>query len=505
MPSNSRRFVIIFALVPVLWVSFLLVVRGGTEALNFAPLTHNDEGFIWHQGVSFGAVGFNSGYYTLDEIPSPNSNYYAWGLGRPIFYGISTALFNWHPSSIVWLNMILVTIAGALFFYYIPLNTMQILSVILVMCLYPGFIVYFHLSMTEVTQISFAWFWITGFLMWQKYHIRWLWWALFIFNVILILFNLTWFIFLLPLIYYRLKQRNLIVMLLITFLTTGFFAFLAYRIYSVTAAPYSGLLDFQAYDSNLIGNIVVFIQIAIQKWTIPLEQFAFHNTSIRIIMVSIFIWSLLSWLRMVYVEKALRVETFNRYAIYLLPSLTILLIVTIVDSSWSIRQYLPILFALLLVIIINKKKFILTLSMLFLMLTFPESFVVMNNSMFTRMESAQTTYFLEIESILDDIGLEYDPDAPNPWCNTTLLVKDLIGSTEHIMTIPTGMGVSWTWELLDIKPIKSKYIFMYRTQYDEAVEEDPDYMSTLTVLTEPYGTIILENENSLCYSTDIDS
>src|SRR4051794_8205720 len=51
--------------------------------------TFNDAILYWRQIYSFSQVGFNAGYYTLNELaaPSPLSHYFFYGPFLPMIYG----------------------------------------------------------------------------------------------------------------------------------------------------------------------------------------------------------------------------------------------------------------------------------------------------------------------------------------------------------------------------------------------------------------------------------
>lgn len=78
----------------------------------------NDEINYWHEILSFASHGFNSGYYTVEEIPAAAA-FTPFGCHGPVFtmiYGVAARLFGWTTSSPPLFNLALITGSLVLFF-----------------------------------------------------------------------------------------------------------------------------------------------------------------------------------------------------------------------------------------------------------------------------------------------------------------------------------------------------------------------------------------------------
>jgi len=96
-------------------VSLLLVHSVlGAAIGNFVPAT-DDEMFYWREIDTFSAVNFRGGYYTYEEQPAAwtVSHFGAHGPLFPMLYGGLGELFGWHPNTVVFFNLLVVTAALA--------------------------------------------------------------------------------------------------------------------------------------------------------------------------------------------------------------------------------------------------------------------------------------------------------------------------------------------------------------------------------------------------------
>jgi hypothetical protein len=129
--------------------------------LSPAPYPHgttSDSLYYWHQAASFAAQGMGSGYYTAGEqtAPAAFSPFYTWGMFVPAFYGSIGAVIGWQPASIPIINLVLLTLALALYMRIVRPNVPQLL-------LLGGFIItsnalhiQYATSMTTVLHLALA-------------------------------------------------------------------------------------------------------------------------------------------------------------------------------------------------------------------------------------------------------------------------------------------------------------------------------------------------------------
>ncbi|MDX2141172.1 MAG: hypothetical protein SF123_24020 [Chloroflexota bacterium] len=153
---------VVLALPFALAVAQLAVRHQATLAdLSPAPYpngTTSDSLYYWHQAASFAVQGMRSGYYTVGEqpAPAPFSPFYTWGMFVPAFYGMLGAVFGWQLNSIPIINLVLLTLALALYIAVMRPNIPQLL-------LLGGFIItsnalhiQYAASMTTVLHLALA-------------------------------------------------------------------------------------------------------------------------------------------------------------------------------------------------------------------------------------------------------------------------------------------------------------------------------------------------------------
>jgi hypothetical protein len=88
------------ALTPVLAAALLVLATPDVTPNRFYPFKV-DEMRYWHQIATFRAVGFNGGYYTIDEQPAPASfsHFHTKGPLFPMLYGTIACFVGWYPES----------------------------------------------------------------------------------------------------------------------------------------------------------------------------------------------------------------------------------------------------------------------------------------------------------------------------------------------------------------------------------------------------------------------
>jgi hypothetical protein len=111
----------------------------GVPISAFRPLI-NDEVVYWHQALTFSHVGFNGGYYTLNEATNPSgfTPFGPHGAGFPVLYGFVGALFGWHRHDVLVLNLLAIGAAGWLWVAWTRLTPGRLLtSVLLLLTFWP--------------------------------------------------------------------------------------------------------------------------------------------------------------------------------------------------------------------------------------------------------------------------------------------------------------------------------------------------------------------------------
>lgn len=112
------------AAIPALVAFFLVRHYFDTSLYSFSPVW-NDEIDYWHEILSFSQNGFSIGYYTIEEIPSPLSEFTHFGTHGPFFpilYGGIARITGWLPSSGPLFNLCFISAAIVIFLSLIRAN-----------------------------------------------------------------------------------------------------------------------------------------------------------------------------------------------------------------------------------------------------------------------------------------------------------------------------------------------------------------------------------------------
>lgn len=120
----------IVAVTPVLVTCLLVRIYFGATLFDFFPF-YNDEIAYWHQSLTFSQVGFNGGYFTIDELPA-QATFMRFGPHGPVFpiiYGFLGGLVGWGPSTGVLLNIVAITLALGTFMFLSKPDTWQSLTI----------------------------------------------------------------------------------------------------------------------------------------------------------------------------------------------------------------------------------------------------------------------------------------------------------------------------------------------------------------------------------------
>lgn len=146
---------ILVALTPAL-VSVILVTST-SKLSDFIPAL-NDEVSYWHQVLTFKEVGFQGGYYTINELPPAASftHFYTFGPWYPMVYGLIARIIGWDFTSVLVVNALLVALAILFFCQVAHLDGRQLIIMGLMLGTFWGLLLFLFTSMQEAFQQSLA-------------------------------------------------------------------------------------------------------------------------------------------------------------------------------------------------------------------------------------------------------------------------------------------------------------------------------------------------------------
>jgi len=485
---KERGLLLLMVLLPAI-ISIVLILSLGRQIGDFTP-TWSDEIFNVHQAATFSAAGFNGGYYTVQEQPPPieSFHFYTYGPWLPIFYGTIGKLFGWQNITYLIINTTLFTAAVVFFGITARLDKRQMVLTGIFLSTFWGFIVYYFNGMQETVHHALAAFLATIFYraIQERTQLKWRWRIAGLLLIALAtLLRISWAILFIPfwvLILPR-KWYWLLFTILISALTTyGMLTFAG-----LTSAP----------GNNSVFRIVDGFRMSLQAGmdaffaAVSKNSGKFFNTgknSLDIVqsiqMILLFAGALLvivvSWLR----NKGHRLASIPADAVFHLVNLggiwAAAMVFYLVGSWGDFRVFSThLMLSLLLLIAFRRFRPVLVfiaISLLSVSL-FYDTFSLFVGTKFNPVglhsRSAWNEYIQAMPLI------EYNPDAPNSWCNTLYFSSQYVNGGA-LTLVPPGIGLSFFWEMSTIPlPIKSRYLWISAEEatqlstYEQAPELEP--------------------------------
>jgi len=152
--THALRLLVAF--IPSLLVIAILHFRYDTNIYEHVPIWNDEVGY-WHQAATFAAVGFQGGYYALDENPAPAAwtRFDVHGPWYPMIYGtIGRLLGEWELYTPVVINLLLYTLAVCVFIYTVQPNFVQLVVMGLILASAHPILLYLPTAMSEGLQAA---------------------------------------------------------------------------------------------------------------------------------------------------------------------------------------------------------------------------------------------------------------------------------------------------------------------------------------------------------------
>lgn len=140
-------------IMPALTAWLLPRLLFGASLLNYVP-TLTDEIDYWHEIATFSHVGFEGGYYTVEEKPAAAAftRFGAHGPAFPMLYGVFGRLVGWQVYSGPIFNIVVVTIALVIFIGLTKPEKKQL--IITILFLFSFWPLHFFLSTTMMESVN---------------------------------------------------------------------------------------------------------------------------------------------------------------------------------------------------------------------------------------------------------------------------------------------------------------------------------------------------------------
>jgi hypothetical protein len=488
----------LLAWIPAALTGILLAFVLGVDLSQFVPTysdVYNDSFYHWRQVYTFSAVGFNGGYYTLNELPAQATftHFYAHGPAFALLYGLIGRLFGWSLTAPIIVNAVVITLAlFALLLMLRPRGWMAALLCLASIAVMPV-LIYIPTGMTESLNLAGA-ILVAGLvvrLLNERAALPRRWYGgLLLLLTVLALLRPTWGIVFLPVLLLRLKTVTPLRVVLAGGIGIALCAAL-YALNAYLSSPYP-LLE-QSLTSAL--------QTRLDRLN---ENLNIWNRGIDIEVAQRY--SVVGVLAAIGVGWLVQRRRFSPEAIFHLGNLGAALLLNLFFNDMSFyrdfRALAPHFLLSLLVLAACRRWLIPALFIIVqavMLPSFLKEYRATVEPQFTPGLVEQITAFRDQTRE----ALVHDPAAPSAWCNTLLFIMENRG--DRVLSIPPelalidpGIGLSFTigyWgETAPLTyPIRSRYLLLSERNRALIREE-----AQLTLLVNTGAGGVYRNEDVEC-------
>lgn len=483
---------------PILLTLVLVGIHGSYTLTDYIPRS-TDEKYYWHQIQTFQEAGFNGGYYTIEERPSPAtfSHFYTKGPVFPTLYGLPAQILGWETYTGALFNLAIVTIALGTFLYTTRPDTRQLTALLLALATFWPLLLFVDKMLQEAIMAAMAIFTTAMFADVLAHQDdfplqRKLIYTAILFGMALIRGG-TWSALFIPLYIISSRRKTLIplaielvkgtALALASFLTFGQMLLPGSNFGSTLPTSRAGINNL----ANKIGGNLSNFNQGRDLWIVQRYQ-----------VLGLSLFALVEFVRPLWSKRqSLNDLLVDRprglwEAVFHLVNLGGILAANIVlydMFDWRDYRVLAphLLISLLLLVACKRYRIVALLIVINLVLIsgFFGAWDELHIKNYAYQDEDLTATLTNFEDSLDGV-LVYDPDAASPWCNTLLLVDVWQVLEVEFVPIPAGIGISYTRDFSKLdKPPRSAYL-LFPTDGDWPYQDSPD----LDYLTDtPYGPL----------------
>ncbi|MGJ3241257.1 MAG: hypothetical protein ACFE0Q_21295 [Anaerolineae bacterium] len=476
-------------LIPLGVVSALLAWRFDATLFDHAPFW-SDELYHWHQSVSFAEVGFNNGYYSLNENtpPADFSHYYAWGAWAYVLYGGLGSLFGFPLYALPIIHSVMLMGAIGVYVFSTRPDWQRFGLLGAVLASFIPLLLYLPSSMLEGLHLSIVLVLAGGFYRTLTQRIT----SYELIGLVLVamlggLVRPTHALFIPPLLALAVWQRTARTTIIagIQALPPVLISALGYYV-SSAPFPFSRSLLFYGDDALVIKleRFGAYLQQSLIWLTEGAGVVMAQRYQIALLLGLLMIWGAVQWWRerqgaLSETDAGWRWEwALHLYNLLGFYTATILFHETLGGHDYRVMAP-HLLFSLLVLVAMRRRVLVLAL-VAFTLLWLPAMWEEYNGKA-PNFDGTVAQQFADWRSIMGD-DLRYDPSASSAWCNTVMTsafyVLDAAGTPGMLLSIDAGMGLSWTtdWVFPDLdlavpsiyttpQTFKARYLILTNADY----------------------------------------
>jgi hypothetical protein len=485
---------LVASLLPIVATILLIHFYFQADLWNFTPYYWNDQTWYWHQTLSFSQVGFNSGYYTVNEATAPLQliKFSSAGPLFPVIFGVVAHFTGWDWTTGMVYSMGLLVAATLIFIHLARLDKVQIIMTgLTLLCIGP--VMLFLPTNSQETFHQAGTLILAGLFcrLWSGNISRSLWWAGLIFLLFIALIRFSWAIFL-PLYLLIDGKPFTLRRFAVAMVMGGALAVGVYVLVSVMSSPghnaiigrvsqfeTSPLLAIESLIQATQGNLARSFLGPTTLGRLAVEHV--QGMQIGILVLGILVT--------VYPSRTVHKEMTTRplealFHLYNLGVIALLALIMYLAPGYYRVLGLHVFLSVLL--LVAFRRFMLAGAIL--MVTVMMSGLFLSEYEAERIPSLQQDV-ARMEATQVDWAeiLVYNPDA-DPWCNTILFPVRFVDS--RMLYVPAGMGISFFYDTFPVptveKPIRSHYLLLDERNFDRL---DAGYLRTEVLAETEFGTI----------------
>lgn len=462
----------LIAIAPAIVTYLFVTLQLHANLLDFVP-SWNDEVSYWHQTLTLRTVGFNGGYYTLNErIPAaPFIHFYTHGPWYPLIYGTMGFVTGWNFYSPVIINFILVGGLLALFAWSTRMETKGLVLTLLHAITFWPMLLYVVTAMQESMQQAIAIILALIFYrmlssMGRDSLPRWQKWAFYFVILFVSIIRLDWGILFFPYFIYIRRRGWTGVVLAVVYSMISII--IVMMVANYVGAPGNNIIftllsSFSVSISHGITTVWEYFLDNVESYFNPNKDpldwgLTLQTLGLVISLIIISVWH--------FFERPIATSELSRNAFHLFNLAGIILASLFLYIIGTMGDYRVISVHLMLTIL---------LLIAFRSYRLVALFVLSNVLLFGVFQGGYERFiapkFIQDRVAMEDFGtrleamMPYDADAPTSWCNTFLFRG--ASYTSLMNEVPAGIGHSFYFHPDEPKlNFYSRYLLLTEEEYN---------------------------------------